>query len=295
MIEGADRDLLARSIAAAVAADSPDDALAALGWADALAADRRTAVSLLFEAQGAACSTSTSLDRVLATALGVDDGDVAVVLPGGIASTKVRSAGRALVAGVGGVAEVPASSLGIRPLGGMDPDLGLVAVTLTEPPSPSPSPGTAERWAEAEAAGRLALAHELLGLSRSMLEQARAHAVDRVQFGRPIASFQAVRHRLAEAHVAVEAADAALAAAWDDGSHLLALVAKAVAGRSARTVARHAQQVLAGIGFTTEHPLHRSVKRALVLDHLLGDARSLTRSLGEDLLRTRRLPALLPL
>ena len=68
-----------------------------------------------------------------------------------------------------------------------------------------------------------------------------------------------------------------------------------MAGRSARTVARHAQQVLAGIGFTTEHPLHRYVRRTLVLDRLLGDARTLTHQLGEDLLRTRRLPPMLPL
>ena len=72
-------------------------------------------------------------------------------------------------------------------------------------------------------------------------------------------------------------------------------MAKAIAGRSSRTVARHCQQVLAGIGFTTEHPLHRYVRRVLVLDRLLGDSRSLTVALGEDLLRTRQVPALLPL
>ena len=105
-----------------------------------------------------------------------------------------------------------------------------------------------------------------------------------MQFDRPIAGFQAVRHRLADSLVAIEAADAAAHAAGDDGSPLTAALAKAVAGRSARTVARHAQQVLAGIGFTTEHPLHLYVRRALVLDHLLGDARSLTA-------RPRRRPA----
>jgi alkylation response protein AidB-like acyl-CoA dehydrogenase len=124
---------------------------------------------------------------------------------------------------------------------------------------------------------------------------ARDHALERIQFGRPIASFQAVRHRLAESFVAVEAADAALAAAWDDGSALGAAVAKAVAGRSARTAARHCQQVLAGIGFTTEHPLHRYVRRVVVLDRLLGDARSLTRSLGDDLVVRGSLPSILPL
>ena len=60
-------------------------------------------------------------------------------------------------------------------------------------------------------------------------------------------------------------------------------MAKAFAGRSARTVARHCQQVLAGIGFTTEHPLHRSVRRTIVLDQLLGAGSLLTRSLGTDI------------
>jgi alkylation response protein AidB-like acyl-CoA dehydrogenase len=145
------------------------------------------------------------------------------------------------------------------------------------------------------AVGRLALAHELVGASRAMLELARTHALERVQFGRPIAGFQAVRHRLAEALVAVEAADAAVAGGWDAGTAEAAATAKAVAGRSARTVARHAQQVLAGIGFTTEHPLHGYVRRALVLDRLLGDATRLTRRQGEDILRTRTLPPILPL
>jgi len=53
--------------------------------------------------------------------------------------------------------------------------------------------------------------------------------------------------------------------------------------------------VLAGIGFTTEHPFQRYFKRTLVLDGLLGDARSLTKELGQELLRTRQLPPVLPL
>jgi alkylation response protein AidB-like acyl-CoA dehydrogenase len=125
-----------------------------------------------------------------------------------------------------------------------------------------------------------------------MLRLARDHAVERVQFGRPIGSFQAVRHRLADTFVAVEAAAAALDAAWDEPSPTTAAMAKAVAGRSARTAARHCQQVLAGIGFTTDHPLHLHVRRAIVLDELLGSARTLTAELGRDILRTRRLPDL---
>lgn len=143
--------------------------------------------------------------------------------------------------------------------------------------------------------GQRAFAHELVGASAAMLDLAREHALERVQFGVPIASFQAVRHRLADSLVAVESARGALDAAWEAGSPFDAAVAKAVAGRSARLVARHAQQVLAGIGFTTEHPLHRYIRRVRVLDGLLGDTRSITRDLGEQLLRERVLPDILPL
>ena len=76
---------------------------------------------------------------------------------------------------------------------------------------------------------------------------------------------------------------------------LAAAAAKAIAGQNARAVAGHAQQVLAGIGFTTEHPLHRYVRRVLVLDALLGDSRSLTQTMGAELLATEQLPPLVPL
>jgi len=132
------------------------------------------------------------------------------------------------------------------------------------------------------AAGRRALGWWLVGTSRAMLNLARTHALDRTQFGKPIAGFQAVRHRLAETFVAIEGAEATLHAATDDlGSSL----AKAAAGRAAIVTARHCQQVLGGIGFTAEHDLHRHVRRALVLDGLLGSSRELTREAGA-LIRT---------
>ena len=130
------------------------------------------------------------------------------------------------------------------------------------------------------AAGRRALGWWLVGTSRAMLTLARRHALDRVQFGRPVASFQAVRHRLAETLVAIEGAEATLGATTDDFGSLLA---KAAAGRAALTAAKHCQQVLGGIGFTAEHELHRHVKRALLLDGLLGSARELTREAGARL------------
>jgi hypothetical protein len=142
------------------------------------------------------------------------------------------------------------------------------------------------------AAGRRALGWWLVGTSRAMLSLARQHALDRVQFGRPVASFQAIRHRLAETLVAIEGAEATVQAADDD---LGCLLAKAAAGQAALTAARHCQQVLGGIGFTAEHDLHRHVRRALFLDGLLGSTRELTRAVGAQLRRRGSAPRLVDL
>lgn len=142
------------------------------------------------------------------------------------------------------------------------------------------------------AAGRHALAWWLVGSSRAMLSLARRHALDRAQFGRPVASFQAIRHRLAETLVAIEGAEATLDAAAAESDDLSFLLAKAAAGHAALTAARHCQQVLGGIGFTAEHELHRHVKRALVLDGLLGSTRELIREAGVRLRRKGFAPRL---
>jgi alkylation response protein AidB-like acyl-CoA dehydrogenase len=299
-----------------------DSALREAGWRDALAVDRPTAVSVLFEAQGATTTTSAALDWLLATALGVGDGgrvdgaEVGVVLPSlgrgdapgrldgdwcvveGLGTAALGRGDTALV-----VAQTPdgaatfAVDLGLltrRPVQGLDPALGLFEVVGEFETAWAAQPTGAD-WPAAAALGQLALGHELVGAGRTMLELARTHALERVQFGRPIGSFQAVRHRLAESLVALEAAAALLDAAWEDLSPVTAAMAKAFAGRSARTVARHCQQVLAGIGFTTEHPLHRSVRRTIVLDQLLGSGSALTRTLGTDILSSATLPAAFPL
>ena len=61
-------------------------------------------------------------------------------------------------------------------------------------------------WSSAVALAQVALAHEIVGAARQMLDLARAHALGRIQFGQPISDFQAVRHRLADTLVAIEAA-----------------------------------------------------------------------------------------
>jgi acyl-CoA dehydrogenase-like protein len=253
--------------------------------------------------QGEACATSSSLDRVIAYALGLElDGDTAVMLPpiGHTDPPARRDRDHVLVDGLlmpskGAVlllgTVVETARFTTRAVHGVDPGLGLVEVR-----GEIASDALADvDWGLAVQYGQLALAHELVGLSRRVLQLAREHALERIQFGQPIARFQAVRHRLAEALVAIETAVAVLDAAWLDRSPVTASMAKATAGRSARTVSKHGQQVLAGIGFTTEHDLHRYVRRILVLDQLFGSSTILTKQFGEELLATRELPRLLPL
>jgi alkylation response protein AidB-like acyl-CoA dehydrogenase len=128
-----------------------------------------------------------------------------------------------------------------------------------------------------------------------MLDLTRTHALARAQFGRPVARFQAVRHRLAETLVAVEALEAVLDVACEQPADDTAALAKAIAGRTAATVVRHCQQVLAGIGFTTEHPFHRFAKRVAVLEGLLGSADRIVVDVGRKLLAERRVPTLIEL
>jgi alkylation response protein AidB-like acyl-CoA dehydrogenase len=183
------------------------------------------------------------------------------------------------------------SAVEVTPAPGIDPRLGLHAIRVDlEGTDAAPVD-----WEAAVARGRVALAHQMAGACRAMLDLARTHAMERTQFGRPIARFQAVRHKLAEALVAVEALDAVLDAAGTDPGPMTAALAKAAAGRTARTVATHGQQVLAGIGFTAEHPFHRYLKRTMVLDGLFGRADDILRDIGHRLLADRHVPTLLEL
>ncbi len=270
-----------------------DRALDQLGWADALAADPRTAIATLFEQVGTANTVTSALDRVVGVALGVTIGPSAgVVLPalgrtdppgrlvgdgllvGGMASASLADTASAWMVADSDdgprVVEVATADLTLRAVRGVDPRSGLIEVSGDGVAPTAPGRPEAADWPRAVALAQLATAHELVGASRAMLELARAHALGRIQFGRPIADFQAVRHRLADTLVAVEATDALLDSAWDEGTPTAAASAKALAGRSAKTAARHCQQVLAGIGFTTEHDFHHYVRRVLVLDQRFG-------------------------
>jgi hypothetical protein len=314
-IEGSDLELFERSLRQATERHTGpelDAALTDIGWADALALDPRTAVCTLFGLQGAANSTSSSLDRVVAHGLGLETlEDTSVVWPSlgqtvrpgtwvgqslsvrGLARGHRRA--RILVATGTALVTVDPAALDVRAIEGIDPAFGLVEVSgdsVPHEPQPDGRPG---QWAGAVALAQVAVGYELCGAARTMLRLARGHALERIQFGQPIARFQAVRHRLAEALIAVESAEAVLGAYWEAPSEDLAAMAKSLSGRGARTAARHCQQVLAGIGFTAEHDFHLHFKRVMLLDQLFGSSQALTEEFGRRLLEARTLPALLPL
>ena len=150
-----------------------------------------------------------------------------------------------------------------------------------------PLPGVDSR--RAVAAAHRALAAELGGVCDAALALVVEHTTTRRQYGRPIGSFQAVRHRLAEAQVAVAAAQDVLgvaiaAAGQDDGGGWSARIAKITAGRAQAETMRSLVQFFGALGVTQESPVHRYVNRAATLDALYGGHRHLTERLGRDLL-----------
>ncbi len=125
--------------------------------------------------------------------------------------------------------------------------------------------------------GVLGTAAQLVGLSWGMLDLAVAHVTDRHQFGVPIGSFQAVKHHLANARIAIEfAAPAVARAAWSvaNGEPSRARdvsMAKALATDATSVSGRASLQCHGAIGYTVEHDLHRYLKRSWALARSWGD------------------------
>jgi len=119
---------------------------------------------------------------------------------------------------------------------------------------------------------------EMLGAADRVLSMTVDYAKDRVQFGKPIGSFQAVKHMLADALVDVEGMRSTVyyaawcAAAGDRDRSLSASMAKAWCSDAARRVMAAGLQVHGGIGFTWEHDMHLYVKRAQLDQVSFGDA-----------------------
>jgi alkylation response protein AidB-like acyl-CoA dehydrogenase len=121
----------------------------------------------------------------------------------------------------------------------------------------------------------IGLAAEQLGVARRCLQMTVQYARTRVQFGRPIGSFQAVKHALADLYVDCELAESAVRhAAWAadaEPAELPGAAALALASMTAFHAADQAIHFHGGMGFTWEHELHLYYRRAKAAQHLLGD------------------------
>jgi alkylation response protein AidB-like acyl-CoA dehydrogenase len=121
---------------------------------------------------------------------------------------------------------------------------------------------------------RAAMAAEAVGVAQRALDLGIEHAKTRMQFGKPIGTYQAVSHQLADTYTDVELARSlAYWAAWcvaenDEQAPVAAAAAKAFATEAAVAACERSIQVHGGIGFTWEHALHRFYKRALWLEGL---------------------------
>jgi alkylation response protein AidB-like acyl-CoA dehydrogenase len=197
-------------------------------------------------------------------------GDAGNVLGGGLAEVVLVPAGDDVVVvrtGEGVVVEVPAN---------MDPTRRTARVRLDGAPV-RVLPGARRLLVDL---ARVVLAAEATGMARECTDAAAAYARERVQFGRPIATFQAVKHHCANMAVATELAtsavwDAARAAATGgDQLTYAAAVAATVAASAADLCANLNTQVHGGIAITWEHDAHLFMRRATVLQGYLEPERA---------------------
>ena len=151
-------------------------------------------------------------------------------------------------------------------------DFDTVPATLV-----GPAGGAGPAVARAFDLGCIALACEQVGVAERALDMARDYALLRTQFGRPIGSFQAVKHKLATVLLEVEAArSAAWYGLWaadsrDSGLPAVASIAQATCSAAAYLAAAENMQVHGGIGYTWEHPVHLYFRRATTSRLWLGD------------------------
>ena len=172
------------------------------------------------------------------------------------------------------IAIIPASETGEA---GLDPTILQSPAAATDLPWQQLDLSTADR-AHARSAHRLMLCAELVGVAQAALQLGASYAKERVQFGKPIGSYQAIKHQLANAWMAVDNArlSALYATAAMDG-HLpdaafACAAAEFTAIEGALQTTRTVIQVHGGMGFTWEHDAHLYLKRAQLLAARLGGA-----------------------
>jgi alkylation response protein AidB-like acyl-CoA dehydrogenase len=219
-----------------------------------LSADEPDAVALAELAEG------TSIGAVVFSADYVVNGDVADVVIAVDATELVRWTK---------VLSHPATT--------MDPTRRLARVEARDTVPLGTDPGLAQLAA-------ILLAAEQIGAAARCLDLTVAYTKDRVQFGRPIGSFQALKHRMADLYVMVQTARAVVDDAVADPTPTSAALARVAATEAFSAVAAEAVQMHGGIAITWEHDIQLYFKRAHGSAQLLGPPREHLRRLEAEVL-----------
>lgn len=159
----------------------------------------------------------------------------------------------------------------------LDPTRRMAQVTAGATSAVGPDPGLADVAA-------ILLAAEQIGAATRCLELTVEYSKERVQFGRPIGSFQALKHRMADLYVSVESARTVVAEAVGNPTSVGAARARLAATEAFCTVAGEGIQLHGGIAITWEHDMHLYFKRAHSSAQLLGPPREQIRRLESEVL-----------
>ena len=213
------------------------------------------------------------------------DGTKMFVLDGHTAGLIVVAARRAGSGGTDGISlftvDASASGLTRTPLPTMDQTRKQAKLEFSGVPAQLLGSADGEGWAALSKTldqAAVCMSAEMVGGAQRCLDMAVEYAKVRVQFGRPIGSFQAIKHKCADMLLEVESAkSAAYYAGWaaaedNDELPVVASLAKAYCSDAYFHAAAENIQIHGGIGFTWEHDAHLYFKRAKSSEILLGDA-----------------------
>lgn len=228
----------------------------------------------LVEQAGVVVPLLAEIGQAITLAKVLEGRTVAVGAPGRRFVTDADRAERLLLADGDAVHLVDRDAVTLTREEGFDPFRRLFRVDWT----PTAATKVAEGWGLALDRGALLAAAQMIGLAQRCIDMAVAYAKDRTQFGKPIGSYQAVKHLIATAQVKVEFARPVVHAAAAElalgtlPAQARVSHAKITAGETADLAARTAVQVHGAMGITWEVDLHFFLKRAMGLKADWGNA-----------------------
>jgi alkylation response protein AidB-like acyl-CoA dehydrogenase len=212
---------------------------------------------------------SDALEELAAgTKIGTVAFDTDYVLSGDVADIVITADGKQLKR---------LSDVTAHPVKTMDPTRRLARIESQDSTDIGADPGLADTAA-------ILLAAEQIGAAARCLDLTVAYTKDRVQFGRPIGSFQALKHRMADLYVAVQSARAVVNDAIAEPSPTSASLARFSASEAFSKVVAEAVQMHGGIAITWEHDIQLYFKRAHGSAQLLGPPRDHLRRLESEVL-----------